>query len=139
MSQLNEPGPSSHPPSPSWLPSSNHSPAPSESGSSGFSNSCPPSRSHSYLRLPTRHPISVDHILHWPKEQQTCFENCIARLTASAGFPLSWVDNTEWIDFCTEFLPSRKTLTNRLLLAAVDKLRASARAAAKGHEATLQA
>ena len=54
-----------------------------------------------------------------------------------------WVDNTEWIDFCTEFLPaaklpSQKTLTNHLLLAAVDKLCASARAA-KGHKATLQA
>jgi hypothetical protein len=88
--------------------------------------------------------INVDHVLHWPKEKQTSFENHIARLTASAGFPLSWVDNAEWIDFCTEFLPaaklpSRKTLTNRLLPAAVAELHASARAAAKGHEATLQA
>ena len=72
------------------------------------------------------------------------FENHIARLTVSAGFPLSWVDNTEWIDFCTKFLPaaslpSRKTLTRRLLPAAVEELRASAKAAAKGHETTLQA
>jgi hypothetical protein len=64
-------------------------------------------------------------------------------LTASAGFPLSWVNNTEWIDFCTEFLPaaklpSRKTLTHRLLPAAVEELRTSAKAAVKGHEATLQ-
>jgi hypothetical protein len=72
------------------------------------------------------------------------FENHIARLTVSAGFPLSWVDNTEWIDFCTKFLPatslpSQKTLTYHLLPTAVEELRASARAAAKGHEATLQA
>jgi hypothetical protein len=92
MSQLNEPGPSSHSASPSWPSSSHHSPAPSESGSSGFSNSRPPSQSHSYSRLPTRQSINVDHILHWPKEKQTSFENRIARLTASAGFPLSWVD-----------------------------------------------
>jgi hypothetical protein len=65
-------------------------------------------------------------------------------MTASAGFPLSWVDNAEWIDFCTEFLPaaklpSRKTLTRRLLPAAITELRTAARATAKGHEATLQA
>ena len=65
-------------------------------------------------------------------------------MTASAGFPLSWVDNPEWIDFCTEFLPaaklpSRKTLTRRLLPAAIEELRTSARATAKDHEATLQA
>jgi hypothetical protein len=65
-------------------------------------------------------------------------------MTASAGFPLSWVDSPEWIDFCTEFLPaaklpSQKMLTHCLLPAAITELHASARAATKGHEATLQA
>jgi hypothetical protein len=65
-------------------------------------------------------------------------------MTASAGFPLSWVDNPEWIDFCMEFLPaaklpSRKTLTRRLLPAAITELCVSARTAAKGHNVTLQA
>jgi hypothetical protein len=81
---------------------------------------------------------------YWPKEKQKGFETHLARLTASAGFPLSWVDNTEWIDFCTEFLPaavlpSRKTLTRRILPAALEEFRAAAKATAKGHNATLQA
>lgn len=80
----------------------------------------------------------------WSAEKQKRFENRVTRLTASAGLPLSWVDNAEWIDLCEEFIPaakspSRKTLTRRLLPAAVAELRAEARAAAKGHEATMQA
>jgi hypothetical protein len=108
LSQFNEFNPHSHPPSPSWP---HHSPAPSESGSSGFSNSHPPSRSQSrsvQYRVSNRQSNIVDPALYWPKEKQNSFENRIARLTASAGFPLSWVDNMEWIDFCTEFLPAAK-------------------------------
>lgn len=137
-----ESGQSSEPPSP-WI-SSHHSSDRSESEFSAFSHSRPLSRSQSFSVL-RRSPLnSADSGFQWSKEKQKSFENRIARLTASAGFPLSWVDNAEWIDFCTEFLPaaklpSRKTLTRRLLPAAVEALRASARAAAKGHEATLQA
>jgi hypothetical protein len=41
-------------------------------------------------------------------------------LTASAGFALSWVENPEWLDFCSEYIPSaknpsRKVLTTRIL------------------------
>ena len=65
-------------------------------------------------------------------------------MTALAGFPLSWVDNPEWIDFCTEFLPavklpSQNTLTCCLLPAAITELHVSARTAAKGYNMTLQA
>ena len=80
----------------------------------------------------------------WSLAQQKSFENYIAHLTASAGLPLSWVDNAEFISFIDEFLPaakcpSRKVLTQRLILTAVAEFRAEAKAAAHGHEATLQA
>ena len=132
--------------SPSLQYSSRNSPAPSESGSS-YSNSRALSRSNSFsaqYHVPIRQSSTMDPGLHWSREKQKSFDTHIARMTASAGFPLSWVDNAEWIDFCTEFLPaaklpSRKTLTRRLLPATIAELRASARATAKGHEATLQA
>lgn len=80
----------------------------------------------------------------WLPEQQKSFENHIARLTASAGLPLSWVDNVEWIDLCAELAPgakspSRKTLTRRLLPVAVNELRRDSKAKTKGHNATIQA
>jgi hypothetical protein len=120
-----------------------NSPAPSESGSS-YSNSRAPTRSNSFSTQYHRQSNVIDPALHWSREKQKSFDTHIARMTASAGFPLSWVDNPEWIDFCTEFLPaaklpSRKTLTRRLLPAAIEELCTSARATAKGHEATLQA
>ncbi|KAJ7844634.1 hypothetical protein B0H14DRAFT_2585150 [Mycena olivaceomarginata] len=79
----------------------------------------------------------------WSPSQQENFENRILRLTASAGFPLNWVNNPEWILFCEEFLPSarnpsRKTLTRRLLPAAVRKLRAEAQLRTPGSFATIQ-
>ncbi|KAI9438468.1 hypothetical protein BJY52DRAFT_1207008 [Lactarius psammicola] len=51
---------------------------------------------------------------------QTQFEEQVTHLTASAGLPLSWVENPEWLNFCTNFLPqakspSQKVLTHHLL------------------------
>jgi hypothetical protein len=68
----------------------------------------------------------------------------MARITASAGFSLSWIDNPAWLDFLDEFLPaarspSRKVLTNRIIPAALELYQAEAKAAAKGREATIQA
>lgn len=113
---------------------------PSESGSS-YSHA--PSRSNSVSTRYHRQNV-IDPTLNWSPEQQRSFGIRIARLTASAGFPLSWVDNTEWIDFCTEFLPaaklpSRRVLTRRLLPEAVAGLRTSAKIATKGQNVTLQA
>jgi hypothetical protein len=101
-----------------------------------------PSRSQSQLglrRVQSRQSFSTP----WTPQQQKSFETRIARLTASAGLPLSWVDNVEWIDFCQEFVPaakspSRKTLTRRLLPTAVAELRRDAKASVKGFEATVQ-
>ncbi len=51
---------------------------------------------------------------------QGLFETYIARITASAGLPLRWVENPQWLNFLSIFLPqavpvSRKVLTKRLL------------------------
>ncbi|KAE9385655.1 hypothetical protein BT96DRAFT_750704, partial [Gymnopus androsaceus JB14] len=56
----------------------------------------------------------------WSAAQQVQFEERITRLTASAGFSLSWVENPEFRALIQEFMPyakipSRKVLTNRLL------------------------
>ena len=64
--------------------------------------------------------ILVDNSGMWSPEYQSKFEERVARLTVSAGLPLLWVDNPEWIDFINDFLPlarspSRKVLTNRLI------------------------
>jgi hypothetical protein len=80
----------------------------------------------------------------WSAKKQESFETRIARITASAGFPLTWVDNPEWIGFCDEFVPaarlvSRKTLTTRILPSVIKTFRTEAKAATQGHEATIQA
>jgi len=80
----------------------------------------------------------------WPPEFQRKFEEKIARLTVSAGLPLSWVDNPEWIDFINDFLPSarspsRKVLTNRLIPAATKSCQDLAKTAARDQNTTLQA
>ena len=80
----------------------------------------------------------------WSPEIQGVFENRIARLTAAAGLPLSWVDNPEWIDFIHQFLPwatspSRKVLSARLVPHAAVKYRQHSKESAKGQNATIQA
>ena len=75
---------------------------------------------------------------------QKQFEEKIAKLTAAAGLPLSWVDNPEWIDFVNDFLPyaqspSQKVLTNRLIPAAVKKHQDKTKVMTRDQNATLQA
>lgn len=80
----------------------------------------------------------------WSSELQGSFEARIARLTAAAGLPLSWVDNPEWIDFVHQFLPwatspSRKVLTTRLIPHAAKSYQQIAKEASRGQNATIQA
>ncbi|KZP02551.1 hypothetical protein FIBSPDRAFT_770553 [Athelia psychrophila] len=97
--------------------------------------SAPVSRSSSRLSY-TDGPL-------WTSSHQKRFETRIARLTASAGLPLAWVDNPEWHAFVEDFFPaakspSRKVLTNRLIPTAVAEFHAEAKAAARGCDATIQ-
>ena len=95
--------------------------------------------SRSGLRSTTPYSVAP-----WNAANQLGFENRLARLTASAGLPLSWVDNLEWIGFVEEFIPhaqpfDRKALTNRIIPQLVDSLRAKARSEVVGKFATVQA
>lgn len=80
----------------------------------------------------------------WSPELQAIFETSIARLTASAGLTLSWVDNPEWINFTHLFLPwatspSRKVLTTRLIPRAAKSYRQTAKQFSRDQNATIQA
>lgn len=82
--------------------------------------------------------------LIWTTDRQAAFENRLARLTACAGLPLSWVDNPEWIEFCEEFLPaakspSRKVLTVRVIPKLVEQFRNQSMTEVEGKDATMQA
>jgi len=75
----------------------------------------------------------------WPIELQRKFEERIAWLTVSAGLPLLWVDNLEWIDFVTDFLPSaqslsQKVLTNHLIPMAAKQYQDATKSTAKKPE-----
>ena len=82
--------------------------------------------------------------LPWSVGDQARFENRLARLTASAGFALSWVENPEWELFCQEFIPmannpSRASLTRRLIPQTLHAMQKEAREPLKGYSGTLQA
>jgi hypothetical protein len=80
----------------------------------------------------------------WSTARQELFENLLARLTASANLPFSWVDNPVWQTFCDEFIPaakspSRKALTTRIVPRLVKELQGTAKAEVKGKNVTVQA
>ncbi|KAH9023574.1 hypothetical protein EDB83DRAFT_2208122, partial [Lactarius deliciosus] len=77
----------------------------------------------------------------WSDARQARFEERVTRITAAAGFPLSWVENPEWLDFCNDFvpqakLPSRKVLTKRLLPQTLNGLQQAAKQRVSGKNAT---
>jgi hypothetical protein len=80
---------------------------------------------------------------NWSAARKKAFEKRILRLTASAGFPLSWTENLEWRLFCEEFVPgaptiSRKVLTNRILKEVVEEFRMEVKMKVAKQEATMQ-
>jgi hypothetical protein len=64
--------------------------------------------SHAAEMAPPDVPWTVVHQLH--------FEERLMHLTASVGLPLSWVENLEWLLFCTEFIPSAKSPSQKVLI-----------------------
>ncbi|KAI0364093.1 hypothetical protein BV20DRAFT_956971 [Pilatotrama ljubarskyi] len=98
-------------------------------------------RPTSYPRPPSSAPHSGRE--PWTAEKQSRFESLVTRLTASANFSLSWVENPVWLTICDEFMPSakpptRRVLTSCLLPSEVRFYRAQAIARTAGAEATLQ-
>ncbi|KIJ10127.1 hypothetical protein PAXINDRAFT_86523 [Paxillus involutus ATCC 200175] len=79
----------------------------------------------------------------WTPADQADWEAALARLTASAGLPLRWIENPEWKKICDCFLskaknPSSKVLTDRIIPEVLNVLKASAQVECRGSEATLQ-
>jgi hypothetical protein len=82
-------------------------------------------------------------IVPWNEEKRRRFQHYIVRLTASAGFSLSWVENNVWHSFLEEFLPSapkisRKVLTKRILPDAVKEVQEKIKKSVAGKEVTMQ-
>ena len=81
--------------------------------------------------------------LPWTSERQNLFESRIARITASAGLPLAWIENVEWQAFVDDFipqaqLPSRKVLTSRIIPAELQQYQALSKSRVNGKNATAQ-
>lgn len=79
----------------------------------------------------------------WSPSHQQRFKTRVARLTASANFSISWVENPEWLALLDEFIPSaisptRKVLTNRIIPAEVQRIRHVSMNKTEGCEVTLQ-
>lgn len=128
---------SSMPASPIGFPSTSFAPSPALSAISlaDSGRSLKRRRTRESFSQPTSVPI-------WDVSRQQRFESAVARLTASAGFPLWWVDNIEWHAFCAEFIPearlfSRKVLTYRVLPAELQALQQSSRERIRGAGCTL--
>lgn len=82
-------------------------------------------------------------IVPWNDSTRQRFEQYIVRLTASAGFSLSWVENNVWHSFLEEFLPSapkisRKVLTSRILPEVVKEVQEKVKKYVAGKEVTMQ-
>ena len=85
-------------------------------------------------------------ITEWSTDRQHTFNSRIGRITASAGLPLGWIENPEFLLFIQEFVhpsavvPSRKVLTHRILPTINREFRKKAQATIKkGSMATIQA
>ena len=91
------------------------------------------------------HSVNCNSQMEWSADRQNTFNTRLGRLTASAGLPISWIENPEFILFCQEFVhssasvPSRKVLTNRILPTIKREFRKRAQAEIKeGSMATIQ-
>ena len=79
----------------------------------------------------------------WSPSRVKAFEHRILRLTASAGFPLSWVENPEFHALQDEFIIgsphiSRKVLTKQILCEVVTEFHEAVKQQTAGKEATMQ-
>lgn len=139
------------------LPFTNQQITPSGSGSSGASvrgsrTNSPypdiflPRRSGSRSSSVAASSMNYDSFTEWSTDRQNMFNTRLGRLTASAGLPISWIENPEFLLFCQEFVhpsavvPSRKVMTNRILPNINREFRKKAQAVIRpGSKATVQA
>ncbi|KAF8549193.1 hypothetical protein OG21DRAFT_1488736 [Imleria badia] len=72
-------------------------------------------------RSPSTHSVSpspgpahwVSEVV-WTSADQADWKTGLARLTASAGLPLRWIENPEWKKLCDRFLPKAKIPSPKL-------------------------
>ncbi|KAG2124051.1 hypothetical protein DEU56DRAFT_705850, partial [Suillus clintonianus] len=79
----------------------------------------------------------------WTDADQADWEAGLARVTASAGLPLRWVENPEWLRLCDRFIPrakapSAKVLTKRVMPQVLRGIKATAKEECRGAVGTLQ-
>lgn len=84
-----------------------------------------------------------ENAISWTPAKTKRFRHLICRLTASAGFPLSWVENPEWQTIREEFIPGaphigRDALTRTILPELVAEFRAEARQFVNSKDVTMQ-
>ncbi|KAI0759891.1 hypothetical protein BD413DRAFT_595481 [Trametes elegans] len=80
---------------------------------------------HSISRQNSLYPLKQTVAPVWDDNRQAHFCAWLAKITASCGFPFTWVKNIKWLDFCNDFLPearnpSRRVLAHKLIPAEVD-------------------
>ena len=67
-------------------------------------------------RAPRRHLVRVPSIGPvWNEARQARLDSLLVQLTASANFPLSWIENPVWHIVCDEFIPQATVPTRRQL------------------------
>lgn len=88
--------------------------APSDSISHSGALSRAPSVGHIFSR-PVSARGSTIELPKWSSAKQTSFERRLARLTASAGLPFSWLENIEWLLFVDEFIPAARSPSRKVL------------------------
>ena len=69
--------------------------------------------SDSLSRVASRAPSrpSVGEYSTWTADLQNRFEELLVHITASAGLPLSWVDNLEFEEFVLQFIPHARPVS----------------------------
>ncbi|KAF5330104.1 hypothetical protein D9758_018273 [Tetrapyrgos nigripes] len=111
---------------------------------SEYNQQLPPDDTISNITKPIIASISDSYNLGWSDDQQRRFEELLIHITASAGLPLSWVDNLEFDAFVYEFIPgakpvSWKTLSRHVLPNVIKQVRMNVATSLSGREVTLQA
>ncbi|KAH7919498.1 hypothetical protein BV22DRAFT_1090514, partial [Leucogyrophana mollusca] len=105
------------------------------------SGSRPPSSKR--MRVLSSSKSQYNEMPTWTSSHQERLSSHIARITASCGFPYSWIENPAVRAFFGDLLPgatpiSSYQLTHRFVPQEVEKFRAAAKESCRGEEATLQ-
>ncbi|KIK99947.1 hypothetical protein PAXRUDRAFT_131000 [Paxillus rubicundulus Ve08.2h10] len=79
----------------------------------------------------------------WTEADQAQFGAWLAHITASCGFPFTWVEDAKWLGFCQEFIPAAQPIKHQSLAdwwipAEAAKFRCEAKESAHGLEGMLQ-